>query len=170
LPLEQVHQQAAQLALEGMLTVFAHVLKFLGNPIIVFFGELPGAYALCRLQGPGVKVGVGVGHGGGSFDKRQLSVYNPFMIEGFRDKRLKYLYERGDSSKIPPALVERVEFILALLDVALTLDDINVHSLHLHPLTGSRKGFWSVTVRANWRIIFRFENGNAFDIEFVDYH
>lgn len=92
------------------------------------------------------------------------------MIEGFRDRRLKRLYERGDQSKIQPALVERVEFILALLDAALTIDDIDVHSLHLHPLTGDLKGFWSVTVRANWRIIFRFESGKAFDIELVDYH
>ena len=92
------------------------------------------------------------------------------MIETFKDRRLKRLYANGDSSKIQPELLERVEFILALLDSAQVLDDISVHSLHLHPLKGKRKGCWSVTVRANWRIIFRFENGKAFDVEMVDYH
>jgi len=92
------------------------------------------------------------------------------MIESFKDRRLKRFYERGDPSRLQPAHVEMVEFILSLLENALTLDDLDVHSLHLHPLTGDRKGFWSVTVRANWRIIFRFENGKAFDVELIDYH
>ncbi len=92
------------------------------------------------------------------------------MIENFKDRRLKRFYERGDASKLPPSLVEMIEFILSLLDNALTVDDIDVHTLRLHPLTGNRKGFWSVTVRANWRIIFRFENGKALDVEMLDYH
>lgn len=92
------------------------------------------------------------------------------MIGGFSDRRLKRLYEHGETRKIPPALIERVEFILALLDAALSIEDINVHSLHLHSLRGARRGFWSVTVRANWRIVFRFENSQALDIELLDYH
>lgn len=92
------------------------------------------------------------------------------MIESFKDRRLKRLHERGDVSKLQPALVETIEFIISLLDNALTVEDMNVHSLHLHPLTGDRKGFWSVTVRSNWRIIFRFEDGEAFDVEMIDYH
>lgn len=83
---------------------------------------------------------------------------------------MKRFYERGDASRLQPALVDRIETILARLDAALTIDDMDVHSFHLHPLTGNLRGFWSVTVRANWRIIFRFENGKAFDIELVDYH
>jgi proteic killer suppression protein len=92
------------------------------------------------------------------------------MIENFRDRRLKRLYETGDRTKIEAKLVNRVEFILALLDASQTLDDMGVHSLHLHPLTGNRKGFWSMTVSANWRIIFRFKNVNVFDVEMIDYH
>ncbi|MEE9258123.1 MAG: type II toxin-antitoxin system RelE/ParE family toxin [Nitrospinaceae bacterium] len=92
------------------------------------------------------------------------------MIESFKDRRLKRLYETGEKGKVPPKLLDRVEFILSLLDVAETLDDINVHSLHLHPLKGDKKGVWSVTVRANWRITFRFENGKAYNVELIDYH
>jgi proteic killer suppression protein len=50
------------------------------------------------------------------------------------------------------------------------MDDLNRPSFRLHPLKGDLKGFWAVTVRANWRIIFRFENGKAFDVDLVDYH
>ena len=92
------------------------------------------------------------------------------MIESFKDRKLKRLYENGDKSKIQPDLLKRVEFILALLDAAQSLDDIAFQSLHLHPLKGDRKGFHAVTVRANWRIIFRFEEGNVFDVEMLDYH
>ena len=92
------------------------------------------------------------------------------MITSFKDRRLKRFYEEGELGKIQPKLLNRVEFILSLLDVAETMEDINVHSLHLHPLKGDKKAVWSVTVRANWRIIFRFKNGKAFDVEMTDYH
>ncbi|MCH8933881.1 MAG: type II toxin-antitoxin system RelE/ParE family toxin [Nitrospinae bacterium] len=92
------------------------------------------------------------------------------MITGFKDRRLKRFYETGERGKIQSKLLDRVEFILSLLDVAETPEDINVHSLHLHQLKGDKKGIWSVTVRANWRIIFRFENGKASDVEMTDYH
>lgn len=65
----------------------------------------------------------------------------------------------GDRSGIRPDLVETVERILALLDAA-----------HLHALKGDMRGYWSVTVRANWRIIFRFQESDAFDVELIDYH
>ena len=48
--------------------------------------------------------------------------------------------------------------------------DLDYATFRLHPLKGDLKGFWSITVRANWRIIFRFEDGKAFDIDLVDYH
>ena len=92
------------------------------------------------------------------------------MIESFRDRRLKRFYERGESSKLQPALIGRIETILGRLDIALSVDDLDLHSFHLHPLTGDLKGFWSITVRANWRIIFRIENGAVFDVALVDYH
>ena len=92
------------------------------------------------------------------------------MIGSFKDRRLKRLYETGDRSKLTPEHVERIENILARLDVATSAEDMNLPGFRLHPLKGDLKGFWSVTVRANWRIVFRFENGAAFDVELTDYH
>ncbi len=67
-------------------------------------------------------------------------------------------------------MVEKIENTLTLLDMAKAPDVLNAPSFRLHQLKGELKGFWSVTVRANWRIIFRFRNGNAQDVELIDYH
>ncbi len=92
------------------------------------------------------------------------------MIESFRHKGLKRFYQQDDRSKLPPDMVERVAVILAVLDAATTIAAMNRPSLRLHRLKGDLKGFWAVTVRANWRIVFRFEDGKAFDVDLVDYH
>ena len=60
--------------------------------------------------------------------------------------------------------------MLGRLDAAVTIDDMNVPGFGLHRLSGDLKGFWSVTVSRNWRIVFRFEEGDAFDVDFLDYH
>jgi proteic killer suppression protein len=67
-------------------------------------------------------------------------------------------------------MVERLRVILAALESADTLEDLNRPSFRLHPLKGERKGQWLITVRANWRIVFRFDNGNARDVDLVDDH
>lgn len=92
------------------------------------------------------------------------------MIGSFRHRGLKRLYERDDPSGIRPDLLETVERILTVLDVATTPQALDLQRYHLHQLKGDRKGFWAVTVRANWRIIFRFEGGHAFEVELIDYH
>ena len=92
------------------------------------------------------------------------------MIVGFRHKGLKRLFEKDDASGIRPDLRDKVGSILAQLNEAQTIDDMRVTSFHLHPLTGDMKGFWSVTVRANRRIVFRFAEGDADDVELIDYH
>jgi toxin HigB-1 len=92
------------------------------------------------------------------------------VIRSFNHKQLKRLYEKGDRSGIRPDLVEKVERILSVLDVATTPQALNLPGYRLHPLKGDLQGFWSVTVRANWRIIFRFDEGGAFDVELTDYH
>ena len=83
---------------------------------------------------------------------------------------MKRLYERGDRSKIRADLVDKVERILARLDQALMIEDMNLPGYRLHELKGDLKGFWSVSISGNWRIIFRFESGKACDIEMIDYH
>lgn len=92
------------------------------------------------------------------------------MIEGFRHKGLQRLYESNDRRKLPADMVDRIRRILAALDAATTIEALNQPTLHLHALKGDLKGFWAVTVRANWRITFRFEDGKIFDVDLVDYH
>lgn len=92
------------------------------------------------------------------------------MIRSFKHRGLKRLYERGDRSGIRPDLLEMVEDILARLDEADIPQAMSLPGYRLHPLKGDLKGLWSVTVRANWRIIFRFEGNDAFDVELTDYH
>jgi proteic killer suppression protein len=92
------------------------------------------------------------------------------MIRSFKHRGLKRLYERGDRSGIRPDLVDTVQEILTVLDKAVTPQALNLPGYRLHPLKGDLEGFWSVTVRANWRIMFRFEEAAAFDVEFIDYH
>jgi proteic killer suppression protein len=92
------------------------------------------------------------------------------MISSFGHKGLKRLYEKGDKSGIRPDMVRRVQDILTLLETIEDVDELNAPTLRLHPLTGDMRGYWSITVRANWRIIFRFNNGNAYDVTLIDYH
>ncbi|MCP5127660.1 MAG: type II toxin-antitoxin system RelE/ParE family toxin [Gammaproteobacteria bacterium] len=92
------------------------------------------------------------------------------MIENFKDRRLKRLYERGDRSKIRADLVDKAERILARLDQALVIEDMDLPGYRLHELKGDLKGYWSVSLSGNWRIIFKFKNGKASDVEMIDYH
>jgi proteic killer suppression protein len=92
------------------------------------------------------------------------------MIRSFKHRGLRRLHERDDRSGIRPDLLEDVEDILGRLDQAATPQALNLPGYRLHPLKGELRGFWSVTVRANWRIVFRFEGKDAFDVELIDYH
>ena len=92
------------------------------------------------------------------------------MIETIKDKSLKLLFDKGDVSKIRPDLLRKVENILARLDAATELKDMNAPGLKLHELKGERKGTWSVTVKGNWRITFSMENEKVFDVNLEDYH
>jgi proteic killer suppression protein len=92
------------------------------------------------------------------------------VIASFKHKGLKRLAEQGDRSKIRPDLADKIERILSVLDAAAMPQALDLPGYRLHALKGDRKGYWSVTVRANWRIIFRFENGDAYDVDLTDYH
>ncbi|MCL5743252.1 MAG: type II toxin-antitoxin system RelE/ParE family toxin [Acidobacteria bacterium] len=92
------------------------------------------------------------------------------MIRSLRHRGLKRLFESGDASRLNPALLNRIQDILTLLDAAGTLAELNLPGYRLHPLKGDWKGFWSITVSGNWRVVFRFEDGNALDVDLVDYH
>ncbi|MGH2548957.1 MAG: type II toxin-antitoxin system RelE/ParE family toxin [Thermomicrobiales bacterium] len=92
------------------------------------------------------------------------------MIATIRHKGLKRFYETGDRSKLPPEMVDRIRRILLLLDVAIEAADVAQPTMNLHQLQGTLRGHYAVTVRANWRITFRIENGHVHDVDFLDYH
>ena len=92
------------------------------------------------------------------------------MIRTFRHRGLKRLYERGDPSRVRSDQVERISLALADLDAAGKPSDLDLPGYRLHPLRGDLKGFWSISISANWRIVFRFEQGDVFDVDLVDYH
>ena len=92
------------------------------------------------------------------------------MIRSFAHRGLKRLYERGDASGIRPDLLDKVRTILAQLDDAMIIGDMRAPGFRLHALKGDRKGYWSVSVKANWRIIFRFADGDASSVALLDYH
>ncbi len=92
------------------------------------------------------------------------------MNEHFRHKGLKRLYEKGDRSGIRPDLVDKAARFLTLLDQAERPGDVDVPGFGLHRLTGDMKGYWSASLSRNHRIVFRFEEGDAVDIDLVDYH
>jgi proteic killer suppression protein len=99
-----------------------------------------------------------------------VTVYNRQMIKTFRHKGLKLLFEEDEGKKLPPDLVGRIRIILSTLHAAQEIEGMNLPTFRLHQLKGDLKRYYSVTVRSNWRIIFSFEDGNAFDVDFVDYH
>ena len=92
------------------------------------------------------------------------------MIRSIRHKGLKRLYEDDDPRGIFAEHVGKIRDILARLDAARVVADMDMPGFRLHQLQGGYQGFWAVTVRANWRIIFRFDDPDAFDVDYVDYH
>lgn len=92
------------------------------------------------------------------------------MIESFKHKGLRKLFEKGETKGIRAEHVEKVENILAFLSRAANPGDMDLPGFRVHPLKGDLKGFYAVTVRANWRVIFRFEDGNVLDVDLIDYH
>ncbi len=92
------------------------------------------------------------------------------MIQKFKHKGLKLLFESGNASGINPQHLARIRKILALLETAESIEDMNLPGLDLHRLKGDRKGEWAVKVSGNWRITFKLEKSDAFDINYEDYH
>ena len=92
------------------------------------------------------------------------------MIKSFAHKGLERFYRTGSKAGIQAVHVRRLQLILALLDQARVIEDMNAPSLALHRLKGDLAGQWSVTVQANWRVMFRFANGDVEIIDYLDYH
>ncbi len=92
------------------------------------------------------------------------------MIRTFKHRGLKRLYERGDHGGINAQQLARIEDVLGRLDFAATPEVLDLPGYDLHRLKGKLSGYWSVRISGNWRIIFRLTDGDAFDVELIDYH
>lgn len=92
------------------------------------------------------------------------------MIESFNHKGLRQLFEDDNSRGVSAEHLRKIRQIAGVLHAAETIEALRLPTFGLHSLKGDLKGFWAVTVRANWRIIFRFKDGKASDVDLVDYH
>lgn len=92
------------------------------------------------------------------------------MIRNFRHAGLQMFFESGSKAGIRPDHAHRLNRILGALDSAIVIGQVDVPGFKLHKLSGDLNGFWSVTVSGNWRVIFRFEQGEAELVDYLDYH
>jgi toxin HigB-1 len=92
------------------------------------------------------------------------------LIETFRHKGLRQLFEDDNPKGVNPSHLRKIKQILSFLDAANSVEDLNFPGFRLHPLKGELKGFWSLWVNANWRIVFTFKDGIASNVDLIDYH
>lgn len=92
------------------------------------------------------------------------------MIEPFRHKGLRRLYETGNASGVQASHVKRLRMQLAALDTARTIDDVDIPGFRLHPLKGDQRGRRSIPVNGNWHLTFEFDQGDVHILDYEDYH
>ena len=92
------------------------------------------------------------------------------MIKKFKSKGLKKLFESGNITGIQPQHTQRLRKILALLETADKIEDMDLSGLNLHALKGNRKGTHAVKVSGNWRVTFKIIDGDVVDVNYEDYH
>jgi toxin HigB-1 len=92
------------------------------------------------------------------------------VIASFKHRGLRRLYQQDDHRGVSAALSSKIKRILARLDEAMEVRNMALPGFDLHPLKGKLKGLWAVSVSGNWRVVFRFEKGNAYDVDLIDYH
>jgi proteic killer suppression protein len=92
------------------------------------------------------------------------------MIKSFRHKGLRRLFETGSTSGVQASHLRRLRMQLAALDTARVIADMDVPGFRLHRLKGARQARWSISVNGNWRITFEFKDGNAYVLDYEDYH
>ena len=103
-------------------------------------------------------------------DRRNLLGYSSFMIKTFSHKGLEDFFFDGTKKRIQPKHADRISGILDRLDAATAIGDMNFPGSGLHLLEPKKRGRWSVKVSGNWRITFRFKGGDAYEVDYLDYH
>ncbi len=105
------------------------------------------------------------------FATSHVTHYTWSVIKSFADRRTQELYASGKAKKVPPDVAKRAARKLEYVDLATGLDDLRVPpGNRLHALAGDRRGQHSISVNDQWRICFRFVDGDAYDVEFCGYH
>lgn len=100
-----------------------------------------------------------------------MTDYTCIVIKTFADKHTEKLYLTGASKRLPADLVSRAKRKLEYVDLAISLEDLRVPpGNRLHKLSGGRQGQHAISINSQWRICFRFVNGDAYDVEVTDYH
>jgi toxin HigB-1 len=92
------------------------------------------------------------------------------MIQLFRHKGLKRLYESGSAGGVQPHHAKRLRMLLTALDTAQSIEDMDIPGFRLHQLNGEERGRWSVWVNGNWRVTFELKDGHAYVLDYEDYH
>ena len=92
------------------------------------------------------------------------------MIKSFRHKGLRRFFESGNTSGVQAVHAKRLRLQMAALDTARVIEDMDIPGFRFHPLKGEMKGRWSITVNGNWRVTFEFQDGNAYVLDYEDYH
>ncbi len=92
------------------------------------------------------------------------------MIRSFRHRGLRALYEGATARRLAPEHVERLRDMLAVLEAARVPADVDLPGFRLHALRGRMRGHHAVSVSGNWRVTFRFRDGEVFDVDYLDYH
>lgn len=92
------------------------------------------------------------------------------MIKTFSSKALKRFWVRNQEHAVSADYRRKITRILMALDRSVVVEEMDIPGFRLHQLTGDLDKFWSVKVSANWRIVFRLEDGHVFDVDLIDYH
>ncbi len=93
------------------------------------------------------------------------------MIQSFANPETEQLFATGKSRRLPPDILRRAIMRLTQLDAATSLEDLRLPlSNRLESLDGNRVGYWSIRVNDQWRLCFRFANGDTFEVQIIDYH
>ena len=92
------------------------------------------------------------------------------MIQSFRHKGLGKFFASGSTAGIQPHHAKRLRMLLAALDTAQSIEDMDIAGFRLHPLKGFEPRRWSVGVNGTWRLTFEFKDGHAFVLQYEDYH
>jgi proteic killer suppression protein len=92
------------------------------------------------------------------------------VIRKIKHKGLKRYFEEGDTKGLPAQHINKIQAVLAVLDTVSDVKYINIPGGRLHRLMGERKGYWSLTIKRDWRITFQFDGEDVTNLDYEDYH